>query len=91
MLKRLLISTAFLLLLFSGIILAGTKAVEDQKPQQAQPANNGIPASTYKGKMQLSGDFFDFGYLPRSSKVSHIFWLKNVGNDSLEIISIKPG
>lgn len=91
MLKRFLISAACLLLLLSASALAGTKASENQKPKLAATATKGIPASTYSGKMQLSEDFFDFGYLPRSSKVSHIFWLKNVGNDSLEIISIKPG
>jgi hypothetical protein len=34
---------------------------------------------------------FDFGYSPQDSKISHVFWLHNDSDDSLEIIKIVPG
>ncbi|MCP4566643.1 MAG: DUF1573 domain-containing protein [FCB group bacterium] len=34
---------------------------------------------------------FDFGYTPQSSKISHIYWLHNTGDDSLNIVNINPG
>jgi hypothetical protein len=91
MLKRLILSTTCLFLLVSSVAWAGTKADTENKPNTRQSRPRGVPASTYTGKMQLSGDFFDFGYLPRRSRVNHTFWLKNVGSDSLEIIKINPG
>ncbi|HEQ99858.1 MAG TPA: hypothetical protein ENO22_11025 [candidate division Zixibacteria bacterium] len=91
MLKHIIISTACLLLLVSSASQAGTVADQDKKPNTQDSRPRGIPASTYTGKMQLSDDFFDFGYMPLGSRVNHIFWLKNVGSDTLEIIKINPG
>ncbi len=34
---------------------------------------------------------FDFGYVPQQSKISHVYWLHNIGADSLEIVSVSPG
>ena len=34
---------------------------------------------------------FNFGYVPQNSKISHIFWLRSVGDDSLKILKIVPG
>jgi hypothetical protein len=42
-------------------------------------------------KMYISGESFDFGYSPQNSKVSHVFWIKSVGSDSLKIIDVKTG
>ncbi len=42
-------------------------------------------------KMFLAQEEFDFGYVPQNSKISHTFWIKSVGEDSLKIISVKPG
>ena len=41
--------------------------------------------------MTLSETSFDFGYAPQNSKISHVFWLKSVGDDSLRILNVKPG
>jgi len=43
------------------------------------------------GKLDLSERVFDFGMVPREAKVMHTFILKNIGNDTLHIIEIKPG
>ena len=42
-------------------------------------------------KMFLPEDSFDFGFAPQDSKISHVFWIKSVGEDSLKILSVKPG
>jgi len=42
-------------------------------------------------KLFISQDTFDFGYVPQNSKVAHVFWVKSVGEDSLKILSVKPG
>jgi hypothetical protein len=44
-----------------------------------------------KGRLYFPETEFDFGYVPQSSFVSHSFWLLNVGEDTLEVIQIKPG
>ena len=42
-------------------------------------------------KMFLPEDQFDFGFVPQNSKISHVFWIKSVGDDSLKILNINPG
>ncbi len=42
-------------------------------------------------KMYLAEEKFDFGYVPQSSKIGHVFWIKSVGDDTLKIINIKTG
>lgn len=33
---------------------------------------------------------FDFGFAPQGSKLTHSFWLKSTGDDTLRIIQIYP-
>ena len=91
MFNRNLLITAILLLVMASFLMAGTSPNQAARPnaQQAQLAQQN--ASKYTGKMELSDDIFDFGYLPLGSKVSHTFWLKNIGLDTLEIVNVKPG
>lgn len=42
-------------------------------------------------KLTVSEQDFNFGQAPQHAKVSHVFWLYNVGDDSLRIINVKPG
>ena len=42
-------------------------------------------------KMALSEPSFDFGTVPQHASVSHVFWLKSVGDETLKIVRIKPG
>ena len=85
MIKRIIIAVTVLLFVAGSIVWAGTSAGK----QGGTPKTAG--ESNYKGKMELSETDFDFGYTPQNNKISHIFWLKNVGEDTLEIINIKPG
>lgn len=42
-------------------------------------------------KISFSETLWDFGRTPQQSHVSHTFWIKNVGGDTLRIINVKPG
>ncbi len=42
-------------------------------------------------KMFLPEEKFDFGFVPQDSKISHVFWIKSVGDDTLKILNVKPG
>jgi hypothetical protein len=42
-------------------------------------------------ELSLSELSFDFGYVPQNSNVSHVFWLKSTGDDTLIIQRVIPG
>ena len=42
-------------------------------------------------KISLSETFWNFGRTPQHSRVSHTFWIKNMGSDTLRIRKVKPG
>jgi hypothetical protein len=93
MFKRLIITIMIFSWVICGVALGGKDPSIENKNKPNKPARPKAATydSDYKGKMQMSSEKFDFGYLPKHSKVGHIFWLQNVGSDSLEIIRIKPG
>ena len=39
----------------------------------------------------IPDDKFDFGFVPQQSEISHDFWLKSVGTDTLKILKVVPG
>lgn len=39
-------------------------------------------------KLQISETSWDFGRAPQSSALSHSFWLKNVGTDTLRALNV---
>ena len=61
-----------------GLFLAATLVFISCSISQA-----GIP------KIEFSERIWDFGRVPQNSTVSHIFWIKNVGSDTLKGISVK--
>jgi len=42
-------------------------------------------------KMFLPQEEFDFGFVPQGAKITHVFWIKSVGEDTLKILNVKPG
>jgi hypothetical protein len=34
---------------------------------------------------------WDFGNVPLNSVISHDYWIRNLGTDSLKIIEVRPG
>ena len=50
-------------------------------------------ASAVQGAPRLTMDesTFDFGFTPQNSTISHVFLLRSTGDDTLRILSVKPG
>ncbi len=42
-------------------------------------------------RLVLPESEFDFGYSPQNSSISHVFWLKSAGDDTLLIKNVVPG
>ncbi len=42
-------------------------------------------------KLTIPETDFDFGFAPSNAQVSHYFWLKSTGDDSLKILQVVPG
>lgn len=42
-------------------------------------------------RLEIPEKTFDFGFVPQQSSVSHPFWLKSTGEDSLLILKVTPG
>ena len=58
----------------------------------AASAQDGKPVDEAKlPRIQVSETKFDFGRVTQGASISHIFWIKNVGADTLRIQDVKPG
>lgn len=42
-------------------------------------------------EIEIAEDEFSFGIAPQHARVSHVFWIKSVGDDTLRITKIVPG
>ncbi len=42
-------------------------------------------------RLEMPEASFDFGFTPQNSTISHKFWLKSSGEDSLLILKVVPG
>lgn len=42
-------------------------------------------------QLMMQDTVYDFGYVPQNAHISHIFWLKSVGTDTLRIVKVTPG
>lgn len=42
-------------------------------------------------RLTMDNSSFDFGYVPQNSAISHEFWLKSVGTDTVRILKVVPG
>ena len=51
----------------------------------------GVVTSSAAPRMVIPESKFDFGYVPQNSKISHSFWIKSEGDDSLKILKVVPG
>lgn len=41
-------------------------------------------------RLKCSTEIFDFGFVPQSATVSHTYWVRNSGTETVEIKQIKP-
>jgi len=49
------------------------------------------PGDEKKPRIELPETFFAFGYAPQNASISHVFWLKNTGGDTLRISDVRTG
>ncbi|MFQ5500409.1 MAG: hypothetical protein ACE5FH_12135 [Candidatus Zixiibacteriota bacterium] len=42
-------------------------------------------------RLTLGESAFNFGFVPQNAKISHDFWLKSTGDDTLKILKVVPG
>jgi hypothetical protein len=42
-------------------------------------------------KIEVPETSWDFGHVPQNSTLTHDYWIRNIGTDSLKIIRVKPG
>lgn len=42
-------------------------------------------------RISFSEVSWNFGITPNNCRISHVFWIKNIGGDTLRIIKVEPG
>jgi hypothetical protein len=51
-----------------------------------------LPAVSLAGpKIMVPETHWDFGIVPQNAMLTHDYWIKNIGDDTLRIIDVKPG
>lgn len=80
-------------LLSALLVVAVVMGCSDNPVDSTPSDTNDDPPSPPVDGAQLTIDEpeFVFGYAPQHSKVSHVFWLKSTGDDTLRILSVRPG
>lgn len=51
----------------------------------------GIGTAHAAPKLAMPDTLYDFGFVPQNAHISHIFWLKSAGTDTLKILKVTPG
>lgn len=49
------------------------------------------PAAFSAPAAALNETTFDFGYVPQNAKISHVFQIQSIGDDTLKIVQVVPG
>ena len=44
-----------------------------------------------KPKLDMPETHWDFGSVPQNAVLSHDYWIRNSGDDTLKIFDVKPG
>ncbi|MBI5868558.1 MAG: DUF1573 domain-containing protein [candidate division Zixibacteria bacterium] len=72
--------------------LAAGPAFAQHPPAQPPPqTDQAAPVGSKLPRVAVSAEEFDFGRVPQGSTISHVFWIKNIGEDTLRITDVKPG
>lgn len=90
--RHLMTLTAAVGLLAMLAVPAFAQQPQPQSPDPARPRPQPAePVASKLARIQVSAEEFDFGRVPQGASISHVFWLKNIGEDTLRITDIKPG
>jgi hypothetical protein len=80
-----LILFGFIAILLNPLNISGS----DRQPRAISKSSS--EDTTDGPKVYFSETSWDFGKIPLNSGMSHIYWLKNVGTDTLKILNVRPG
>jgi hypothetical protein len=87
--RRLFVIGAGLLILGAfSMIMPFAALAQAPVPQSDAAVITVNPAS--KARIEIVNDNWDFGSIPKGSIVSHAYKIKNVGEDTLNIVKVKP-
>lgn len=83
--------------LLAVVIGAAAIAQSQQKPAATTPAAAAKPTATApapkvnNSRLEVPEVTFRFGYAPQNAKIAHVYWLKNVGSDTMHLTDVRPG
>ena len=80
-----LILFVFIAVLLKSQLISGAKQSQNTPPESSSEAPVEGP------KVHFSETSWNFGKIPANSGVSHVYWVKNVGTDTLKILKVRPG
>lgn len=73
--------------ILSTCAMLALTAMAARAQQGAPPATN----AASKARIEVPEVTFNFGYVPQGASISHTFWLRSVGDDTLRITDVRPG
>jgi len=72
-------------------IIAAPAARAQDSTKAARAPDSTKQVEIRKARIEVPQASFNFGYVPQGSTISHVFWLKSVGLDTLRITDVRPG
>lgn len=61
------------------------------KRKQGPPAAPPTAVKTSNARLEVPETDFRFGYAPQNAKITHNYWLRNAGPDTLHLTDVRPG
>lgn len=80
------IFAAIYLILFACVFVWAQQSTSNQNAKSSPDEKE---AGLSRAKISFSETLWDFGYVPKTGKVSHIYKIKNVGEDTLVIVKVR--
>jgi len=78
---------SFFVILFVFVVVFSNPHLISGAKKPAPPSKT----SSEGAEAYFSETTWNFGNIPPNSVVSHSFWIKNVGTDTLKILQVRPG
>ncbi len=72
-----------------SLIIIAYLVVTAQQDTSKSPVSAPAPPPS-KAKILVPNTSWDYGYMPKGIKVSHVFQIQNLGEDTLKISSVRP-
>ncbi len=76
-------------LVFILLTALSTFAQKEEPSQTKISLSNAQEGEQCRAKISLSETMWDFGYVPKTGRVSHTYQIKNIGQDTLIIVKVR--